>query len=915
MKTCNFELTAIPKSVKLISESTERILSSNLNNIPHPNSYPHSDNIGIGSNPDCFVTSLNKKNERENPMPSLKQLYEKTAYTPNEPVPSLKEADSGDAALLKMLPFIPPEYRHLLLWESNVEQMLFRARHQQVRDSGKIRALVVLRISTADGLQDPLSAISQMMELVDIQEYDPNFSVVGVCLDFFKRGYITRGRLIFDKVINQLWENDSKGLELIPNAISSPEISRLSRRMSVIFDVAENCNFFHLQLLERNNPLNLALLENAGTLAEKAAKAQVEPTQMGNRISNFKRGTLKRFRAIPGIETFAFKVETTKDSFGRTTNAVWVKKPEGYAILQFLIEQVLVTPSVNHLSKLVKEKYGRKLSPGAIRNLLLDAKNLGLLRRPYRTRVLNPREETFSYRDHPLPHDLENDFRQVDKPPFQVFAPEIATMNPDTYLKIRERLLQKDARQRPTPYCRRRGHRPSRESGHQVLSGMVECRVGTCREPYVLAGPSGTDLMACQGRTKKKGDSRCTQSHYLHGEDLQQALFQMAEEFLTEVFPEFCSMYKEEAKREIARIAAERDAFAESRSRHEDYIKEVVKGSERFGSTSRVKLDALINSDFDKAEKLERMVRERTMLLKYVEENLSLDDVSIQRWINRLKELFQKNPREANEAFRQIVDRFEIRSVELLNDSSKPNSGAEKRKTTSGVLLIGGAVVVKSARLAGLVKSNPPLENFLLPELSTKVPGNIILSTSVEGEIALNFEILASTGCSRTCSEEKRSRDFCWRFIGSDQIDAAVANTFSKMDCRLDLAPTTVLDGGRLSWLGISINGFVNPSSQSPLQSLLDPVFPSSAQRVEKPATVAAVPTPASLKLKIMPDVQLLNVPSNGGTRTASLNALETPRKRGLRRKVRVITPNDPEYWKVAVRTPRITSFSLFDEE
>ncbi len=735
----NEMLTGITKKIRLMEEgAADHIVASSYPyNIPDSN--PDPNKIRIASDPYSGISNFTENRFKEDRMLSLIELYEKTPYTPNVKVPVLKESDNGDEALLKMLPFIPMEYRHLLVWKSNVKEMLFRPKHGKNKTDNKILMLAIGRISTADDLQDPISAINHMIELVDMHEFDHDFCVMAICLDFYKKGEKTFGRLIYDEVFRQLWARDGEGLELIPNAIGAPEISRISRRMSVIFDVAEHCHFFDLKLMEGNDRTNLALPENAGVLAEKAAEAQIEVTRLGTRISKFKRGTMKRFRAIPGIKTFAFDVKSEVDDKGRTVNAWWVKKSMEFSILQYLIDQVLLAPNLGYLKKQVKEKFDYEISEDTIRKVLLDEKIVGLLRRPYKRRVLNPQTEKYHYRDCPLPADLENDFRQIDRPPFQVFAPDIVMTDPETYIKIRERLIdEKAARQQPTPHCRQKGHRPKGENGDHVLSGVLKCAVGQCRETYALAGPSGTDLMACQGRTKGRGVNRCAQHHYLHASVFILLIIQMIKGFFRELFPEFCSIYREEARARVDKLKNERDAFHDCLLKQQQHIQDVVKGVDRFGNTTKAKLDALLEPEFEKVKRFERLIDERGSAIRLVEENLSLENETVEARLSCLETIFLENPRIANEALRAIIDRIDIQSVQ--RDEYFDMSGKKK----AGALHIAGALFLKSQTLFSMFKSTPALGNFIMPSISTKVDRTIVPTTSVEGHILMNFEVFIS---------------------------------------------------------------------------------------------------------------------------------------------------------------------------
>ena len=222
----------------------------------------------------------------------LFEYYASVPYTPKARPPKLSETDSGDEALEKMLIFIPPEHRKYLLWKSNVRQMLFEDDFgDSMLQDDVIYAVLVCRVSTAGDLQDPRSSIDQLAELIELQERDPKFKIIGVCLDFYKNGRKTKGRLIFDEVIDKLYDMKDSGIRPKFNAISFPELARLSRRPSIIFDTAEHCFFFGLRLMRANDRMDLSDPINIGTLANMAAEAQREIYRLGERIARGKKAS------------------------------------------------------------------------------------------------------------------------------------------------------------------------------------------------------------------------------------------------------------------------------------------------------------------------------------------------------------------------------------------------------------------------------------------------------------------------------------------------------------------------------------------------------------------------------------------------------------------------------------------------
>ena len=593
----------------------------------------------------------------------LFEYYASVPYTPKARPPKLSETDSGDEALEKMLILIPPEHRKYLLWKSNVRQMLFEDDFgDSMLQDDVIYAVLVCRVSTAGDLQDPRSSINQLAELIELQERDPKFKIIGVCLDFYKNGRKTKGRLIFDEVIDKLYDMKDSGIRPKFNAISFPELARLSRRPSIIFDTAEHCFFFGLRLMRANDRMDLSDPINIGTLANMAAEAQREIYRLGERIARGKKASFKRFRTQQGVELFGFEVINLKDEKGDIVDSVWRKKENEFNAKVFMYDQFLLTPNFKEVSNAVKDRFGIELKPDRIHDILLDKRSIGIILFPDKKRVLNTETETVTDRHFPLPKAIKDDLTPADRLPWKYYVPEIVCVDVEKYKAVFSRISKKVDNIMPSKLGRKT-HKPRRENGKHPLSGLIFCFVGDCREEYILSG-SGKypDYFGCKGRRNKI--KKCLQEHYIRGKALLTVVNQGIEAFLLDEFPAFYLLYKEACKNQLKAFDTEISALEDQKRKKEEALMRFIAGKENFNGLPQFKLDSLAAIETESINRIEELVQNRKGQKEFLAMNLPYDQKAVKILIAKIQELIERDPIAANETLKQIIDRIEIHKVE-----------------------------------------------------------------------------------------------------------------------------------------------------------------------------------------------------------------------------------------------------------
>ena len=804
-------------------------------------------------------------------------LYESTPYDPKAKVPQLTESESGDEALEKMLIFIPPEHRKCLLWSSNIRQMLFMENNEKkTADDGTIRALLECRVSTAGDLQDPRSSIDQLGELIDLQEMDPNFKVIGICLDFFKNGRKSEGRLIYDAVINKLHDMDANGLVPRFNAISFPEVARLSRRASITFKIAEDCFYFNLKLYRRNQRVDLAHPSQIGTLANLAAEAQNEVYTLGQRIARGKKGNFKRFRTQQGTELFGFEIKNIKDEKGKVIDSEWVKKPVEFEAKKFMYGQFLRTPNYKEVSNVIRTRFGLDVKPDRIAAMLPDKRSLGIILCPDKERVLNPETENICYRYFPIPKEIENDLSPADSPPWKYYVPEIVCIDVDTFKAVAARIAEKAANIQPSRLGRK-AHRPRRENGKQALSGMVVCRVGDCRDEYIMSGTKkNPDYLGCHGRRGR--NKRCTQNKYLRLSSLLEWVLQGIESFLTDEFPDFYVFYKESCRNESNAMSTEIASLEEQKIKKEEYLKRFISGVNKFSGVSMLKLEGLVAGETEDLDRLEGLIRSRKSQQEFLARNLPYDRNTVKATICNIRNLVESDPKAANEALRQVIDRIEIHQVEDVD-------GIATRLVAR--------IVTRVKQIAPYFSSDLVLHDFLYQKLSTKAPSAIVQPTLIDSEIMWNFEVFMPIPRSGRGRGAANSSGIVWAFLQPDEFPQLPECTFSTAGDGLVACSSPGGDGG------------------------LHPSLEMSEMLFGVPAATETVRGPQSAVTN-GPEITSQSHFTTNYTAVEAKNASEAGcvarKRRGRPPRIRVVTPRDLEHAALTKHGTGLVSYSLFDE-
>ena len=150
------------------------------------------------------------------------------------------------------------------------------------------------------------------------------------------------------------------------------------------------------------------------------------------------------------------------------------------------------------------------------------------------------------------------------------YIPDIAVIDLETFNEVQEIINRKKKNIKSIPGNNGRGHRPARENGKSAVSGLLIC--SKCGLPFVLYGPKGTRLFACQGKRKRK----CGMKHSIREDLILQFIAQSLKDLMVEHLDEFYSIYKNEFSKKINEVEKQIKQLIKEKTKikkkHEDLL-------------------------------------------------------------------------------------------------------------------------------------------------------------------------------------------------------------------------------------------------------------------------------------------------------------------------------------------------------
>jgi hypothetical protein len=640
----------------------------------------------------------------------------------------LGPADCGDDALRIMMPHCPPEIKPLVLWRNDIRRKMFRPRSimpYKKKYGHTRRCLLISRVSTNSALQDSCSPFVQINEILRCHRGNPDFQPIGVILDFFVDGRKTVGRQLWDELVNCLSTMEDDKVEPVFDAIVFTEVSRLFRRLSKIFELREICSYYGIEMHEKWVKCDLAHPTNVEALTGKAVKAETETYTMGDRISQKLRDKLERFKTIAGRRHFGFRVVNEFDDptsqHKRVIDSHWEKIEIEYNAFQYMFHQYLSTPSVALVSRKIKEKFGIKVKPATVYNLLRNTHAVGVHFVENRNPIFNYLIEKMENRGNQIPENALNDLSPQDTLPYKFYIPEIVVIDLETFLRVQEVLSRKKSHIEPIPGNPNRCHAPSRENGKSIISGILVC--GKCNQPYVLYGPSGTRLLACQGKRKHK----CNQRNSIREEVILDLVLQGVRETILTNFPEFLRIYKQEREKTFKTIENDIRLFSLEIAKTKNHQMKLLERMDGLLPITRLSFEEAIQEDKYKIDNLLQLIGNRQQQIDFLKATLSYDDNSVRQKIDSLDAMLLNDPTAANEALKGIL------SDVIIHDVTRVDTKRVKIKATFNF---------KMSYFLQFFNKGLPKKNFLYCP-STEQTKTIVPLCSVEAQICSDFTVYA----------------------------------------------------------------------------------------------------------------------------------------------------------------------------
>ena len=549
--------------------------------------------------------------------------------------------------------------------------------------------------------------------------------------------------MFWDKLLGQLQRCKAEDLIPLFNAIYVPELSRLSRQGSKIWEVVEVCRFYGLRLIDKSIVYNYADAKMVHALGSMAAEAENETMKMGQRLSESEAYRFDRYRTLSG-QHYGFRVQNIKGTNNRVISSRWVRIEIEIKIIMFLYDEFPRHPNFNLLARMVKENFDFSITSQQVREILTTTKYLGIIYRRKRRLVIDIETETPVYREEQISPEVFTDLTPADKPPYKYFIPELVVITIDKWRAVQEIICRRQVNIKKNPANPNRSHRPAREHGKTALSGLLTC--GCCQAPMVLYGPSNTALFACQNGRKR----RCGQNRSVRADTIRAFLIPGLQKLLDEHLPLFLREYKIQFQSRIQSLIAERRDLERLVQKRSEDIKTLTKGAEALSTPQRLRLQGIIDQEMAKLNELETKVKSRENQIEFLKSNVDFERAKAMQWVNSLETLIMADPTAANEALRKIIDRIE---VHVRRSEENAASG------------LSGRIIFKVEGLGRFFSGDLNLRDFVHSEASTDQFQTIVSDRSVEGNLAVKFQIEVLPVQGTQLNEIGTTYKVAWRFV------------------------------------------------------------------------------------------------------------------------------------------------------